>query len=59
MDVDALRKKTIKDFEAFLAKVKKGYKPNYDIILDEIDYIELDKYNPSMYQYYINNKWKL
>lgn len=40
-DVDALKKKAIKRYEDFLKKVKKGYRPEYDEILNLICFINL------------------
>lgn len=40
-DVDALKKKAIKRYEDFLSKVKKGYRPDYQEILNLICFINL------------------
>lgn len=69
MDADAvntLKKKIVEEFNFLICKVKKGYKPNYEFILEEISLIdniqnqELD-YNISLtaLQYYLNNKWQI
>lgn len=61
MDVDALKLKIIDEYNEFICKVKQGYKPNYEFILEEISFInnmdDLD--NESMLQYYLNNKWRI
>ena len=69
MDVDAinkLKKKVSEEFYTLICKVKKGYKPDYQFILEEISLIELilnseldDKYSLTALQYYLNNKWQI
>lgn len=69
MDVDAvnkLKKKVSEEFYKLLCKVKKGYKPDYEFILEEISFIELiqnneidDKLSLTALQYYLNNKWQI
>jgi hypothetical protein len=39
--VDALKRKAIKRYEDFLRKLKKGYKPDYQDILNLICFINL------------------
>lgn len=39
--VDALKIKAIKEYEAFLKKVKKGYQPDYKDLLNMICFINL------------------
>ena len=39
--VDALKTKAIKEYEAFLKKVKKGYQPDYKDLLNMICFINL------------------
>lgn len=39
--VDALKRKAIKRYEDFLMKVKKGYRPDYQEILNLICFINL------------------
>lgn len=39
--VDALKIKAIKEYEAFLKKVKKGYQPDYKDLLNIICFINL------------------
>lgn len=68
MDVDALKElkqKVIKEFYNLLCKVKKGYKIDYEFLLEEISFIELiqnndldDKLSLTALQYYLNNKWQ-
>lgn len=63
MDVDALKQKTTKEFLNFLCEVRKGYKPDYEFILEEISFIDLIENNQIdkpliALQYYLNNKWQ-
>ena len=68
-DVDAianLEKKVIEEFHTLLCKVRKGYKPDYEFILEEISFIELiatksidEKLSLTALQYYLNNKWQM
>lgn len=65
MDVDALKDKTINEFFNLLCKVRKGYKLDYELILEEISFIELIQNNDidprlslTALQYYLNNKWQ-
>ena len=64
MDVDAHKKKVSEEFFNLICKCKKGYKLDYEFILEEISFIELinnlDK-NLSLtaLQYYLNNKWQM
>lgn len=39
--VDALKKKAIKQYHSFLSQVKKGYRPEYEDILNLICFINL------------------
>lgn len=69
MAVDALsklKKKVSEEFYNLLCKVKKGYKLDYEFILEEISFIELiqnneldDKLSLTALQYYLNNKWQI
>lgn len=69
MDVDALnklKKKVAEEFYSLLCRVKKGYQPDYEFILEEISLIELIKNNEidnklslTTLQYYLNNKWQM
>lgn len=66
MDVDALKQKVSKEFFELICKAKKGYRPNYEHILEEISFIELfesdqldDKLSLTTLQYYLNNKWQI
>ena len=48
MDVDALnklKKNVIDEFYKLICQVRKGYKPNYECILEEISFIELIQNN--------------
>lgn len=66
MDVDAvnkLKKKIIEEFFELLCKIRKGYKLDYDFILEEISAIELYQEGEldivlTILQYYLNNKWQ-
>lgn len=65
MDVDVLKLKTSYDFIEFLCEVRKGYRPNYEFILEEISFIDLMQtdcldydFSLTTLQYYLNNKWK-
>lgn len=40
-DVDALKGKVAKEFTMLLCEIRKGYKPNYEFILEEISFIDL------------------
>ena len=65
MDVDALnnlKKKVSNEFYKLICKAKKGYRPNYELLLEEISLIELiesdeinDKLSLTALQYYLNN----
>lgn len=67
--VDALndlKKKVIQEFGVLLTKVKKGYKLDYEFLLEEISFIELIQNNEldnnlplTALQYYLNNKWQM
>ena len=69
MDVDALndlKKKVSEEFFQLMCRVRKGYKPNYEFILEEISFINLindkeidDKLSLTALQYYLNNKWQI
>lgn len=69
MDVDALnklKKKVAEEFHVLLCKVRKGYKLDYEFILEEISFIDLiknneidDKLSLTALQYYLNNKWQV
>ena len=48
MDVDALnklKKKVSEEFYKLMCQVRKGYKPDYEFILEEISFIELIQNN--------------
>ena len=62
-DVDALKKKVIKEFTQLLKKLKKGYREDYEFILQEISLIQLlesqDIDNTVFFkQFYLNNAWQ-
>lgn len=64
-DVDVLKKKVAKEFIDFLCEVRKGYKLDYEFILEEISFIDLIQHNEIderlsliALQYYTNNKWQ-
>lgn len=64
--VNNLKKKVSEEFYKLICKVKKGYKPEYEFILEEISFIELiqnneidDKLSLTALQYYLNNKWQI
>ena len=69
MDVDALndlQKKVSEEFFQLMCRVRRGYKPNYEFILEEISFIDLiknreidDKLSLTALQYYLNNKWQI
>lgn len=61
--IDRLKHQVIKNFNSLLCKVRKGYKPEYEHILQEISLIELLEDNnmeidKSLFiiQYYLNNE---
>ena len=63
MDVDALKDKVIKEYRDLICSIKKGYRPDYEFILEEISFIDLiekNDINNSLIalQYYLNNKWQ-
>lgn len=65
-DLDKLEKKVIEEFTTLLCKISKGYKYDYDFIMQEIAIIELiidgdltDKLSLTALQYYLNNKWQM
>ncbi len=64
-DVDVLKKKVAKEFIDFLCEVRKGYRLDYEFILEEISFIDLIQHNEIderlsliALQYYTNNKWQ-
>ena len=65
-DVAKLEKKVIEEFQTLLCKVQRGYKLDYEFILQEISMIELiidgdltDTISLTALQYYLNNKWQM
>lgn len=68
MDVDVLvnelENKVIREFECLLSRIKKGYSPNLEFLLEEISildiYKEIDtRLALTMLQYYINHQWQV
>ena len=59
-DVDVLKQKVIDEFNQLLKKVRKGYKPDYEFILQEISLIELWQLDNTDFfkQFYLNNAWQ-
>lgn len=69
VDADALnklKKKIICEYTSLLSRIRKGYKLDYEFIIEEISFVDLikdykidDKLSLSALQYYINNKWQM
>ena len=59
-DVDALKYKVISEFKQLLKKIRKGYRPDYEFILQEISFIELQQLDNTDFfkQFYLNNAWQ-
>lgn len=59
-DVDALKYKVISEFKQLLKKIRKGYRPDYEFILQEISLIELWQLDNTDFfkQFYLNNAWQ-
>lgn len=64
--LNKLKEKVICEFETLLTKTRKGYKLDYEFILEEISFINLikdneieDKLSLIALQYYLNNKWQI
>lgn len=62
-DVDALKQKVINEFTLLLKRIRKGYRPDYEFILQEISFIELlENQNLDntdfIKQFYLNNAWQ-
>ena len=64
--LNELKKKVIQEFNALLSRVRKGYKLDYNFLLEEISFIELIQNNEldnnlslTALQYYLNNKWQM
>lgn len=64
-DVDALKTelklKVICEYKELLNQLSRGKKPDYELILQEISFIDIadEIENPLLaLQYYINNKWQ-
>ncbi|MDE5977221.1 MAG: hypothetical protein K2G70_01975 [Turicibacter sp.] len=63
--LNKLKEKVICEFRTLLTKTRKGYKLDYEFILEEISFINLikdneidDKLSLITLQYYLNNKWQ-
>ena len=61
-----LKKKVTEEFLTLFCKVRKGYKVDYEILLEEISFINvidedqiLDEQFEVAIQYYLNNKWQV
>lgn len=61
MDVGVLKIKIISDFTDFLCKIRKGYKPDYQVLLEMISFIDLiqnddldENFSLTVLQYYSN-----
>lgn len=57
-DVDALKKKAIKDFQKFLKRLEVGYVDDYSMILNIISFIQTCQYfdRPNkIYEFLMNN----
>lgn len=59
-----LKEKVIKEFYEMLCRVKKGYRVNYEYLLEEISFINLiqdkeidNKLSLTILQYYLNGKY--
>lgn len=66
VDVQSLKKKVSQEFYNLICKVKRGYRPDYEFILEEISFIDLlengeieDRLALTIFQYYLNNKWQI
>ena len=64
--LNKLKKKVILEFDTLLSKARKGYKLNYEFLLEEISFInliqnkELDtNLSLTALQYYLNNEWQM
>lgn len=62
--VDALKNKVIEEFYEMLCRIRKGYRVNYEYLLEEISFINLiqdkeidDKLSLTILQYYLNGKY--
>lgn len=44
-DVDALKRKVAREFTGLLCEIRKGYKLDYEFILEEISFIDLIQHN--------------
>jgi len=58
--VDNIKSKVISDFRKLLKRASKGYKDDYELILEEISFVELGGIldNPTeIYQYLMNSEF--
>lgn len=67
MDVDVLvnnlESKIIEEFKCLLSKIRKGYYPDLEFLLEEISTLEIykeidNRLALTMLQYYINHQWQ-
>ena len=55
LDVGALKRKVIKDYNIFINNLYRGYKLDYSLILDEIGFIEQNLDNSELiYETFMN-----
>lgn len=57
--MDKLKKKIIQDYRKLLRRVAKGHIDKYDLILNEISFVELCNQlenNKSLKEYFLNNE---
>ena len=63
--INKLKKKVSEELYTLICKIRKGHKPDYEFILEEISFIELlqnrdlDNKLLTILQYYLNNKWQI
>ena len=64
--LNKLKEKIICEFTTLLSRIRKGYKLDYEFIMEEISFVDLikdnkidDKLSLSALQYYLNNKWQM
>lgn len=63
-DADAINKlknKIICEYKRLIKLLNKGYKPDYQFIKDEMNFIDLQKELDNqifLLQFYLNNKWQ-
>ena len=50
-----LKNKVVNDFDKFLNRLKKGYQDNYELLLEEIAFIENSDYiDDVIYEYFMS-----